>query len=108
MQQDKSEEEQKATAKEILKNIIVLGKAELDVWRQKLGIPADKHTIGVAKTDIPDLQHKTFEGASPRVRKEAGLPDATPKANKHSMGINSICSSSYPQRKSIKKTSEHQ
>jgi len=55
-----------------------LGKAELNAFRQKIGVLADDiHTIGVAKTDIPGLQNITFEGASPRVRKLANLPDAT-------------------------------
>ncbi|OAD19620.1 hypothetical protein THIOM_004733 [Candidatus Thiomargarita nelsonii] len=58
---------------------LALGKAELDAFRQKIGVLADDiHTIGVAKTDIPGMQNITFEGASPKVRKLAGLPDATP------------------------------
>jgi len=65
------QKEQKATE-------LALGKAELDAFRQKIGVLADDiHTIGVAKTDIPSLQNITFEGASPKVRKLAGLPDAT-------------------------------
>jgi hypothetical protein len=77
---DKSGSEQKApenTAKAIPKKR-ALGKAELNAFRQKIGVLADDiHTIGIAKTDIPGLQNITFEGASPKVRKLAGLPDAT-------------------------------
>jgi len=58
--------------------MIALGKTDLIVFRQKLGITDEKHTIAVAKTDIPSLQHKMFEGASPNVRKNAGLPEAKP------------------------------
>jgi hypothetical protein len=61
------QKEQKATGIKL-----ALGKAELDAFRQKIGVLADDiHTIGVAKTDIPGMQNITFEGASPKVRKLA-------------------------------------
>jgi Domain of unknown function (DUF4781) len=53
-----------------------VGANELAAWRGKLGVPADMQTIGVGRTDIPKLSGQTFEGASPKVRREAGLPPA--------------------------------
>jgi len=32
-------------------------------------------SIAVGKTDVKGLEDLTFEGGSPKVRKEAGLPD---------------------------------
>ena len=34
---------------------IAPSKAELEIFRQKLGISDNQHTIGIAKTDIPSL-----------------------------------------------------
>ena len=50
------------------------GKNELSKLRDKWGVP-ETDTIAVGKTDIPALKGQVFEGGSPKVRKEAGLPD---------------------------------
>lgn len=42
--------------------------------RNKLGVP-ETDTIAVGKTDVKGLEGVTFEGQSPKVRSEAGLPD---------------------------------
>lgn len=39
-----------------------------------IGVPETK-TVGVGKTDVPGLEDKVFEGASPNPRKEGGLPE---------------------------------
>ncbi len=51
-----------------------IGKKDLDILRSKLGIP-EKNTIAVAKTDVKGLKGMIFEGGSPAVRKDAGLPN---------------------------------
>lgn len=51
-----------------------IGKTDLDVLRNKLGVP-ETDTIAVGKTDVKGLEGITFEGQSPKVRSEAGLPD---------------------------------
>ncbi|WP_297429539.1 RHS repeat-associated core domain-containing protein [Clostridium sp.] len=61
-------------SKETPKNEIKIGKSDLDEYREELGVP-ERHTIAVGKTDIDELANHTFKGASPQVRKEAGLPD---------------------------------
>ncbi|MGJ7913484.1 hypothetical protein [Neobacillus sp. LXY-1] len=53
---------------------IQLGKEELDALRKKWNVP-ETNTIAVGKTDVKGLEGLTFEGGSPKVRKEAGLPD---------------------------------
>lgn len=52
---------------------IRIGKKDLDVLRKKWHVP-ETNTVAVGKTDIPELKNFTFEGGSPEVRKEAGLP----------------------------------
>ena len=47
---------------------------ELKKLRVKWGVP-ETDTIAVGKTDVKGLEGITFEGGSPKVRKEAGLPD---------------------------------
>lgn len=51
-----------------------IGKTDLDALRNKLGVP-ETDTIAVGKTDVKGLEDVTFEGQSPKVRCEAGLPD---------------------------------
>ena len=53
---------------------ITLGKADLDVLRKKWNVP-ERNTVAVGKTDVPELEGIIFEGGSPAVRKEAGLPN---------------------------------
>ena len=53
---------------------IQIGRTDLDVLRKKLGVP-ETDTIAVGKTDVRGLEGVTFEGQSPKVRSEAGLPD---------------------------------
>lgn len=48
-------------------------RVDIEALRAKLGVP-ETHTVAAARTDIPGLQGKVFEGASPKVLKEAGLP----------------------------------
>jgi hypothetical protein len=48
-------------------------RADLDAFRTQLKVP-ETHTIAIGKTDIPGLENAAFRGASPLVRKEAGLP----------------------------------
>ena len=50
------------------------GSNELGKLREKWNVP-ETDTIAVGKTDVPGLEGKVFEGGSPKVRKEAGLPD---------------------------------
>ena len=52
---------------------ISIGKKDLDALRKKWNVP-ETNTVAVGKTDIPELKNFTFEGGSPEVRKEAGLP----------------------------------
>ena len=53
---------------------IQVGKSDLDALRNKLGVP-ETDTIAVGKTNVKGLDNLTFEGQSPKVRVEAGLPD---------------------------------
>ena len=55
-------------------DVIRIGKNDLDVLRKKLGVP-EIDTIAIDKTDVKGLENNIFEGESPNVRKEAGLPD---------------------------------
>ncbi|MDR7241859.1 ribonuclease YeeF family protein [Priestia megaterium] len=50
-----------------------LGNPDLENLRKKWSVP-ETHTIAVGKTDIKGLKDLTFEGGSPEVRREAGLP----------------------------------
>ncbi|MFD6439429.1 ribonuclease YeeF family protein [Peribacillus sp. NPDC060186] len=52
---------------------INVGKEDLESLRKKLGVP-ETQTIAIGKTDVKGLEGKVFEGGSPKVRKEAGLP----------------------------------
>ena len=56
------------------KTKIELCKNDLDALRNKWNVP-ETNTIAIGKTDVPDLEDITFEGGSPKVRTEAGLPD---------------------------------
>lgn len=53
---------------------VQFGKEDLDALRKKWNVP-ETDTIAVGKTDVKGLEDFTFEGGSPKVRKEAGLPD---------------------------------
>ncbi|MDQ0861807.1 ribonuclease YeeF family protein [Bacillus sp. V2I10] len=61
----------KGTGKDLSK--VKVGKADLDNLRKKWNVP-ETHTIAVGKTDVKGLEDLSFEGGSPKVRKEAGLP----------------------------------
>ncbi|RYI28974.1 hypothetical protein EVU96_12955 [Bacillus infantis] len=50
-----------------------LGKEDLNALRKKWNVP-DTNTIAIGKTNVKGLNDMTFEGGSPEVRKEAGLP----------------------------------
>ena len=52
---------------------IELGNADLENLRKKWNVP-ETHTIAVGETDVKGLEGIRFEGGSPKVRKEAGLP----------------------------------
>jgi hypothetical protein len=52
---------------------VLLGKGDLDALRKKWNVP-ETNTVAVGKTDVKGLEDLTFEGGSPEVRKEAGLP----------------------------------
>ena len=56
------------------RDAIQIGKTDLDALRNKLGV-LETDTIAVGKTDVKGLEGVTFEGQSPKVRSEAGLPD---------------------------------
>lgn len=47
--------------------------ADLSAFRARLGV-AETQTVAAARTDIPGLEARVFEGASPKVMREAGLP----------------------------------
>lgn len=64
----------RTNSKDSGKNTIEVGKKDLDELRVKLGVP-EKNTIAVGKTDVKGLENIVFEGASPNVRKAAGLQD---------------------------------
>lgn len=53
---------------------IKVGKSDLDNLRNKWNVP-ETHTIAVGKTDVKGLENSVFEGGSPIVRQEAGVPD---------------------------------
>ena len=65
------------TSRDIVKQIdgeIKIGKNDLIALRTKLGVPQTE-TVAIGKTNVKGLEKITFEGQSPKVRKEAGLPD---------------------------------
>ena len=51
-----------------------IDKDDLTTVRTRLGVPKTE-TVAVEKTNVKGLEKITFEGQSPKVRKEAGLPD---------------------------------
>ena len=53
--------------------LLANGSDEIARLREQWNVPS-KETIAVGKTDVKGLEDFTFEGASPGVRKEAGLP----------------------------------
>ncbi|MEK4540396.1 hypothetical protein [Bacillus sp. FSL R5-0585] len=61
----------KGTGKE---SKIDIGKTDIDALRKKWNVP-ETETVAVGKTDVKGLEDLNFEGGSPKVRKEAGLPD---------------------------------
>ncbi|MGG2093519.1 hypothetical protein AB1283_12565 [Bacillus sp. S13(2024)] len=61
----------KGTGKE---SKIDIGKTDIDALRKKWNVP-ETETVAVGKTDVKGLEDLHFEGGSPKVRKEAGLPD---------------------------------
>ncbi|WP_051614132.1 eCIS core domain-containing protein [Paenibacillus sp. UNC217MF] len=61
-------------SKGTVKGDIELGKNDLDTLRKKWSVP-ETDTIAIGRTDVKGLEGKSFEGGSPVVRKEAGLPD---------------------------------
>jgi len=46
-------------------------------FRNRIGVP-ETNTAGVGRTNVPGLEGQVFEGASPAVRQQAGMPPATP------------------------------
>jgi hypothetical protein len=46
---------------------------ELQAYRARIKVPT-RNTVGIAKTDVPGLEDKIFEGASRLVRREGKLP----------------------------------
>ena len=51
-----------------------VGSEDITNTREKYGL-SDTNTVAVGKTDVPGLENMTFEGGSPKVRNELGLPD---------------------------------
>ena len=71
---------------------IQIGTADLATLRNKLDVP-ETNTIAVGKTNVKGLEGITFEGKSPKVRKEAGLKDLDemwPERNIRSPGNNPL------------------
>jgi hypothetical protein len=54
-------------------NRTVANADDLAAIRTQRGL-TDANTVGAARTDIPGLEGRTFEGISPTVRNDAGLP----------------------------------
>jgi hypothetical protein len=52
-----------------------VGPGDLANLRLRIGVPT-RDTVAVARTNVPGLEHITFEGASPQARYQAGLPAA--------------------------------
>ncbi|WP_260442753.1 pre-toxin TG domain-containing protein [Listeria booriae] len=53
---------------------IKVGPEDLSTLRDRWKVP-ETDTIAAGKTDVKGLEDMVFEGGSPKVRKEAGLPD---------------------------------
>ena len=51
-----------------------VGSEDIKAIRDKHGL-SDTNTVAVGKTDVPGLEKITFEGGSPKVRNEIGMPD---------------------------------
>ncbi|SFU79824.1 hypothetical protein, partial [Butyrivibrio sp. INlla21] len=66
--------EEASDATKIADEAIDIGKDDLDLLRKKLGVP-ETNTIAVGKTNVKGLENITFEGASPKVRQQAGIGD---------------------------------
>jgi hypothetical protein len=49
-------------------------KSDLDKYRAELNVP-ERNTVAIGKTDVEGLENFTFKGASPEVRRQAGLSD---------------------------------
>ncbi|MDF2521142.1 MAG: ywqJ [Clostridia bacterium] len=58
---------------EIYKALRGVGKADLDAYRGELGV-FDIETAAVGRTTVKGMENLIFKGASPQVRKAAGLP----------------------------------
>jgi len=46
---------------------------DIAAFRARIGVPSRK-TVGVGRTNVPGLENEIFEGASPKVRVEGGMP----------------------------------
>jgi hypothetical protein len=60
--------------------------SDLQDLRARIGVRS-RHTVGVARTNVPGLENVIFEGASPLVRREAGLPPAAQGPIRSPLGI---------------------
>ena len=56
---------------------------DIQELRDKYDIP-ETNTVAVGKTDISGLENITFEGGSPKVRQQLGMPDFAGSLNKSS------------------------
>jgi hypothetical protein len=56
---------------------VEVGPAEIDAFRQRHpDLVASRDTVAVARSDIPGMEGELFEGGSPLVRREAGMPES--------------------------------
>jgi hypothetical protein len=62
------------TGKTSQQSVTAPTKADLDKYRAELKVP-ERNTVAVGRTDVKGLEDVTFKGASPEVRKQAGLSD---------------------------------
>lgn len=58
----------------VSRNSIKIGSEDIAALREKWSVPKTE-TVAVGKTDVEGLEDLTFIGGSPKVRKEANLPD---------------------------------
>lgn len=58
----------------VSRNSIKIGSEDIAALREKWSVPKTE-TVAVGKTDVEGLEDLTFVGGSPKVRKEANLPD---------------------------------
>jgi len=58
----------------VSRNSIKIGSEDIAALRKKWSVPKTE-TVAVGKTDVEGLEDLTFVGGSPKVRKEANLPD---------------------------------